>query len=559
MFHSVFERIAYLEYQLKAKKDIIAAFESEERYVKMQEEYRCSLRHLESRIKSLEAELEKAYRLNTKMRKNWMDVYEDLEREMKKTQKDFRRVIKKLAKKLLNVEQELDTARDKIKEQRKELYAVKTKLEEEKGKNQQLRAQINRDYENSSIPSSKTIKHKKITNSREKTERKQGAQTGHKHHGRKKQTPTKPVITLMPSQEILDDPDFKATGRFITKQLVSIELCLHVQEYTAEIYRNSRTGERVHGAFPTGVVDDVNYDGSIKAFLYLLNNDCNVSIKKCRNFLSELTGGKLVISAGMINKLSRELAEKSEAARKKLFAEIQMSPVMHIDCTNARVNGKSAYVFVNATPDGRVYYSASARKGHAGVKGTPAETYQGILVHDHETTFYKYGSDHQECLAHILRYLKDSMENEKTLTWSTKMHSFIQEIIHYRNSQEPGMVIDEAVIKKIEERYTDILKIAKDEYEYEPPTKYYMDGYNLYKRMEKYMSNHLLFLYNPNVPTTNNEAERLLRAYKRKQAQAVSFRSPDSIDYLCRCMSMLFEMRKNSEKNIFQELSNIFA
>ena len=130
---------------------------------------------------------------------------------------------------------------------------------------------------------------------------------------------------------------------------------------------------------------------------------------------------------------------------------------------------------------------------------------------------------------------------------------------HYRNSQEPGMVIDEAVIKKIEERYRDILKIAKDEYEYEPPTKYYMDGYNLYKRMEKYMSNHLLFLYNPNVPTTNNEAERLLRAYKRKQAQAVSFRSPDSIDYLCRCMSMLFEMRKNSEKNIFQELSNIFA
>ena len=116
-----------------------------------------------------------------------------------------------------------------------------------------------------------------------------------------------------------------------------------------------------------------------------------------------------------------------------------------------------------------------------------------------------------------------------------------------------------AIIKKIEERYTDILKTAKDEYEYEPPTKYYMDGYNLYKRMEKYMSNHLLFLYNPSVPSTNNEAERLLRAYKRKQAQAVSFRSLDSIDYLCRCMSMLFGMRKNSEQNIFQELSYIFA
>lgn len=60
---------------------------------------------------------------------------------------------------------------------------------------------------------------------------------------------------------------------------------------------------------------------------------------------------------------------------------------MHIDCTNARVNWESAHVFVNATPDGKVYYSASTKKGHAGVEGTPAENYQGILVHDHELTF----------------------------------------------------------------------------------------------------------------------------------------------------------------------------
>ena len=48
------------------------------------------------------------------------------------------------------------------------------RLEEEQGKNLKLRAQINRDYENSSIPSSKTIKRKKITNSREKSGRNPG-------------------------------------------------------------------------------------------------------------------------------------------------------------------------------------------------------------------------------------------------------------------------------------------------------------------------------------------------------------------------------------------------
>ena len=60
------------------------------------------------------------------------------------------------------------------------------------------------------------------------------------------------------------------------------------------------------------------------------------------------------------------------------------APVMHTDCTNARVNGKNAYVFICATPNGDAIYFAREKKGHEGVKGTVAEDYQGILVHDHE-------------------------------------------------------------------------------------------------------------------------------------------------------------------------------
>ena len=95
--------------------------------------------------------------------------------------------------------------------------------------------------------------------------------------------------------------------------------------------------------------------------------------------------------------------------------------------------------------------------------------------------------------------------------------------------------------------------------DYEPPGKYYRDGYNLYKRMKKYKKDHLLFLHNKNVPATNNEAERLLRKYKRKQAQAVSFRSPSSIDHLCKCMSMLVLMRRKEQANLFREIAEIFA
>ena len=131
----------------------------------------------------------------------------------------------------------------------------------------------------------------------------------------------------------------------------------------------------------------------------------------------------------MISRLNREFALKTEPERRSAYADMLLSPVMHTDCTNARENGKSCQAYVCATPDGKALYFAREKKGHEGVKGTVTEDYQGILVHDHDITFYNYGADHQECLAHVLRYLKGSMDNEPDRTWNKDMHSLVQEMV----------------------------------------------------------------------------------------------------------------------------------
>ena len=77
--------------------------------------------------------------------------------------------------------------------------------------------------------------------------------------------------------------------------------------------------------------------------------------------------------------------------------------------------------------------------------------------------------------------------------------------------------------------------------------------------MKKDPDSYLLFLHDPEVPFDNNLSERLLRCYKRKQAQAVSFRSFESLEDLCDCMSMLFLMRKNGETNLFNRVSAMFG
>lgn len=84
-------------------------------------------------------------------------------------------------------------------------------------------------------------------------------------------------------------------------------------------------------------------------------------------------------------------------------------------------------------------------------------------------------------------------------------------------------------MKELEAEYRKLLEEARREYEYEPPT-WYKDGYNLYRRLAADPASYLLFLHDPAVPTTNNLAERLLRDCKRKQKQAVTFRSFESMN-----------------------------
>jgi len=553
-----FETITVLQYRLKAAQEELAAFQSGEKYIRMEKQHLTQVRALERRIAKLEAAVAKEHSHAITIRNQWFEIFEQLQKECDRMVAEAVKKADMMEKRAIRAERQRDTALEKVTFQRRELYKVKTELDDEKQKVQKLTAQINRNYENSSIPSSKSIARKKISNSREKTGRKPGGQPGHRGHCRKKLTPTREIYLPAP-EEVLHDPDFKKTSKTITKQKIDISVEVHVTGYHADVHYNSKTGERIHALFPQGVIDDVNYGGNLRAFLFLLNNGCCTSIDKSRRFLSDLTDGKINISKGMINNLCQSFAEKTESQRKELFRDMLLSPVMHTDCTNARVNGESSYVFVCAVPDGGVLYFARGKKGHDGIKGTVVEDYQGTLVHDHDVTFYKYGTGHQECLAHVLRYLKDSMDNEKDRSWNRQMHSLIQEMIHYRNGLSESEEPDPQTVSEFEERYKTILSIAGDEYDYEPPGKYYRDGYNLYKRMKKYKKDHLLFLHNKNVPATNNEAERLLRKYKRKQAQAVSFRSPSSIDHLCKCMSMLVLMRRKEQTNLFREIAEIFA
>ena len=157
-----FEYMTTLEYRLKAVSNEVAAFKSGEKYIQMEKRYWGIIRKLEAKIEKLEQELAKAHAETVTVRNYWFDVVNDMDHENQKEMNKVRKLLKNMEKRALTAEKQRDDALDKITEQRQEIYRLGTELEEEKGKNQKLTAQLNHNYENSSIPSSMTLKKKKV-------------------------------------------------------------------------------------------------------------------------------------------------------------------------------------------------------------------------------------------------------------------------------------------------------------------------------------------------------------------------------------------------------------
>lgn len=544
-----------LSYQLRAARQELASFRSGEAYVKLRSDYEKIIRDRDLIIRQLRKERDDFSFFRREITRQWLEVLEDLQKEQEKEVKRLKKVIAELldmVASLKNRNAELDGKRKKI---LSDYYETAAKLDDAQGLIVKLAAQASHNYENSSLPSSKCIDRKKITNNREKTGRRPGAQPGHPHHPRKPMRPDR-VVEIPADKKLEDDPRYVPAGNTISRQVTGIAVAPVVTEYHTLEFYDKKKGRNVHSAFPAGVTDDVNYGGSLKAMLFLLNNRCNVSLEKTTRFVSDITDGALSPSVGMVSGLCLEFSSKSRQEQDELFKALLDAPVMHVDGTAARANGVNNNVVVCSNGAATMYF-AREKKGHAGVKGTPVETFGGILIHDHEACFYGYGSDHQECMVHIERYLKDSIENEKALTWNKSMLELIREMIHENNlAPEEGISVEK--IAGFEARYDEIVRTAAREYEDGPPSDYYRDGYNLYLRMIEYKHNHLLFLSDPLVAPDNNLCERKAKILKGKFNQAVSLRSFEHLTYFCECLSVLDHFATEKADNLYQAVKEIF-
>lgn len=555
-----YDNFTCLEYRVRHQEKRIRELESGEAFAKMKKGQEHTRKYYEGKISKLRRELECSHEEAVRSREKWFEVFQDMQDECGKRLSETARQLGRTEQRVRELEQENAALKAKLRKSMDDIVDTRAQVQDEKEKNQKLQAQIRQNYQNSSVPSSKDPFRTKVPNNRERTGRRPGGQPGHEGHRRRSAglEPNRRVFLPAP-EEIEANPDYyRRSGAHaeVHKLVVGIRIGLDVTDYWAYRYRNRRTGAKYQPPFPEGVRLEVNYDESIKAMAFLMKNRLNVSEENIREFLYELSGGKLQISRGMVNGLTREFAGKTEAERKAEFKRLATGHVLYTDMTGARRNGKLKNIVVCTNGMDTMYFFRDT-KGDKAMEGTPAEIFTDVLVHDHDRTMYHYGGKHQECNEHHLRYLKGAQENEPQLTWHGEMRLLLKEMNRVR--EEQGRDLSPEQIEDFETRYDRILDLADQEYEDNPPGKYYRKGYNLSVELRKYRKEVLLFLHDPEVDFTNNKSERGCRKAKRHLAVSGTFRGETnrSGEEYCDALSVL-ETIRGQKGNVYKEVAEIF-
>lgn len=128
-----FETITVLQYRLKEAQEELAAFQSGEKYIRMEKQHLTQVRALERRIAKLEAAVAKEHSHAITIRNQWFEILNSC----KRMRPYGRRSSKKGGydgKRAIRAERQRDTALEKVTFQRRELYKVKTELDDENKK-----------------------------------------------------------------------------------------------------------------------------------------------------------------------------------------------------------------------------------------------------------------------------------------------------------------------------------------------------------------------------------------------------------------------------------------
>lgn len=433
-----------------------------------------------------------------------------------------------------------------IEELRKENAQLKERISE-------LERRLNANSQNSSKPpSSDGFRKPKSRSLREKGKNKSGGQPNHRgdtlyqsmhpDHVILHKIETCPKCYNLLNKKPLD---------IIKRQVFDLSVPkVEITEHQVQVKCCSFCDEKVSSNFPSGVNAPVQYGPRVKAFSIYLQNQHFIPEARLKTIFKDIFD--LPIACATLSNFSQVFSLKLSDFLDSVNNHIYRAKIKHLDETGMKIEKRPQWLHVACTKE-LTHYRISER-------GNIPDKMLGIVVHDHWRSYFSIKkAKHAICNVHILRELKGIIEEDKEI-WAKKMFRLLQLASKLKNKYPEG--IPKKWTQFIEENYFKIIETGISYHENLPPLMQKKKckpkrrvGHNLLLRLQYYCEETLRFLYNPNVPFTNNQAEQDIRMMKVKQKISGCFRSSAGAEVFCRVRSLLSTARKQGW-NILKTIEN---
>lgn len=316
-----------------------------------------------------------------------------------------------------------------------------------------------------------------------------------------------------------------------------------VEHIDAEIKQCPNCEATVKGQFPDDMPGKLQYGNGIKAFAIHLIISQMVALNRVQKQIAAMID--TVISEASLLKYVLRLYQALEDWEVKAIERLLRAPSIHVDETSFKVERKNHWIHVYST--GAITLKLLHRKrGNEAIVGLDIiPRYGGIIIHDCWASYLSYDHcGHGLCGSHLLRELTFVVDSNQ-YRWARNMKKLLQETCK-RVAKRNEKCLTAKEYADLQKRYRNILTRGKKELPEVLPKPNgkrgkiaKSDAHNLWERLKNYEVSVLLFAKNPNVPFTNNRAERDLRMAKVKQKVSGCFRKIIYAHAYCRISSYL--------------------
>ena len=308
------------------------------------------------------------------------------------------------------------------------------------------------------------------------------------------------------------------------------------------------------GVFPDSVSAPIQYGSHARTFASLLNQQYLLPLNQVSSIFDDLYGQPINESTIISN--NRQLYALLEQPEQLIKSALITSKVVHFDETGARTAGKLNWLHSASSKD-YTYYFHHAKRGYLAMIDTPSVLphFRGYAVHDCWASYFKFDAcQHVLCNSHLFRELQAT--TERGFEWAQSIKQLIFDL-YDQYKKHPEHIVCREHYQKTKAIIKGQLKIIEAQLSaITMRNQIQQKALALVKRIRKHLKSFLFFAEDPDLPFTNNLAERDIRMVKLKIKISGAFRTVEGIQIFARLRGFISTCKKQNI-NVFQSIRNI--